>query len=126
MRRGVLGFDPRHGIAAERQTGRRVLRIHKLDERPCQLARIAALAVVDVGGMRPGLADGLAVILDLLCRARQRGFVEKVGAEEAGLGHRDMDAERRYFGGQRFADAFNRELRRALDAPAGIAGVAAD
>ena len=117
---GVLGLDPLHRVAAERQPQRRILGIDQRDEGARQLARIAALAVIDVVGMCAGVADALAVIVDVLRGARQRGFVEEVGAEEAGLDHGDLDAERRHFAGQRLADAFDRELGRAVDAPAGI------
>jgi len=122
----VLGLDALDRVAAERQPQRRSFRIHQCDERIRELARVAALAVIDVGGMRAGLTDGVAVIIDLVRGARQRTVVEEVGTEETGLDHGDMDAERRHFAGQSLADALDRELGRAIDAPAGIAGIAAD
>ncbi len=91
-----------------------------------QLARIAGLGVVGHFRMRAGLADRVRIVGDLLRRAHHRLIVEEVGAEEAGLDHRDADAERRDFGGQRLADAFDRELGRTVDAPARIADITAD
>ena len=48
---GVFRLDPLHRVAAQRQPQRRILGIDQCDEGARQLARIAALAVVDVGGM---------------------------------------------------------------------------
>jgi len=54
------------------------------NERARQLARIAALAVVDVQPRVRGCCRRSRVIVDVLRGARQRRLVEKIGAEEPG------------------------------------------
>src|SRR5258705_10593162 len=76
--------------------------------------------------MSAGRAHRLAIIVDLKRGPRQRGLVKKISAEKTRLDHRDMDAERRHFARQCFADAFDRKFCCAVDAPAGITRIAAD
>lgn len=64
---------------------------------------------------------GVVVVGDAVRGDRQRAGVEEVGAEDARLDDHRLDPERCHLHGERFTDAGDRELRRAVQADAGLA-----
>ena len=105
---------PRLGAVGELQHGLR------------QLLRIARLMVVHGRRELAHGPHGGGVGADHVLRAFQRAALEEVRAEEARLHGRREDAQGGQLDGQRLGQPFDRELRRAIDAPAREGGIADD
>ncbi|MCY1560580.1 hypothetical protein D9M68_977270 [compost metagenome] len=82
--------------------------------------------MVGVVGEAAHGANGFLVVRQFQRGLNQRLLIEEIGAEEAGLDHRGVDAQRRQFLVQRFGDPLHRELGGAVHAPAHVGLVAAD
>jgi hypothetical protein len=83
-----------------------------------QFLRIPRLLVIPRSGLGPHRTRRCLIVFNDARGHCQRGGIEKVGAEEAWLNHRDVNAQRRELIVQRFAQALNGKLGRAIYAEA--------
>src|SRR5215470_13591040 len=118
-------LDARDRIAAERETCRRLAFRCKPHDRLRKPSWIAGLLMIHGRGEGTHPSDGVCIVVDPQGSAAQRLGTEKIRPEEPRLDDGGMDAEWSKLDGKRFADALHRELRRAIDAPSRVRGVAA-
>ena len=113
-------------VVAQRKVHRWLGRGGETDNSSSQLYRIARLIVAGLGGIFAHGAGGFRIVFDDLFRAHKGSAVEKVGPEITGFDRCRKDAERRELLSQSFRNAFDGELRRAVDSPTCRASEAAN
>jgi NAD(P)-dependent dehydrogenase (short-subunit alcohol dehydrogenase family) len=88
---------------------------HMIERRSGSIVIAASVNALEAGQFTAHYVAAKHGLIGLMRTA----VVEEVRAEPARLDRRDLDAERRQFVPQALAEALDRELRRAVDPPAG-------